>query len=87
MCERDAPREIPSMQVRSENAAVSQMPKSQNENTVGDEKESSQNVLKQQIVSEAVTVHSSLAAISAVCDETTAMNQQTDHISSRPDPK
>ena len=92
VCDRDAPREIPSLQVRSEKAAVSQMPdkmpKSQCEKTtVGDEKESTllysvNNALKQQKVSTAVTVHSSLAAISAVCKEVTDMDRQTDPITS-----
>ena len=92
MCDRDAPREIPSLQVRSEKAAVSQMPdkmpKSQCEKTtVGDEKESTllysvNNAPKQQKVSIAVTVHSSLAAISAVCKEVIDMDRQTDPITS-----
>ena len=88
MCERDAPREIPSMQVRSFDAAVSDLPdallKSQDIKTVGDEQKSSlhtsvNHALKQQKVSQPVTVHSSLAAISAVCQEVVAMDQQTDH--------
>ena len=64
------------------------MPKSQCEKTtVGDEKESVlpysvNNAPKQQNVSTVVIVHSSLAAISAVCKEVTDMGQQTDPISS-----
>ena len=54
---------------------------------MGDEKESVlpysvNNAPKQQKVSTAVTVHSSLAAISAVCKEVTNMDRQTDPISS-----
>ena len=88
VCDWDAPREIPSLQVRSASAAVSQMPdkmpKSQcAKTTVGDAKESLlpysvNNAPKQQKVSKAITVHSSLAAISAVCDEVTAMDLQTE---------
>ena len=64
------------------------MPKSQCEKTtVGDKKESTllylvNNAPKQQRVSTVVTVHSSLAAISAVCKEVTDMDRQTDPISS-----
>ena len=84
MCDRDAPREIPSLQVRSTSAAVSELPdsllKSQDIYTVGDEQKSSlqtsvHHALKQQKVSRPVTVHSSLAAISAVCKEVIAMDQ------------
>ena len=67
---------------------VSQMPdkipKSQCEKiTVGDEKKSVLpysviNAQKQQKVSKKITVHSLLAAISAVCDEVTATDLQTD---------
>ena len=84
MCDWDAPREIPSLQVRSKSAAVSElpdkMPKSEcKQKSVEDEMES---VLlcqvnhspKQQNVSKAITVHSSLAAISAVCKEVTDMD-------------
>ena len=88
VCDRDVPREIPSLQVRSTSAAVSQMPdkmpKSQCEKTtVGDETESVlpysvYNASKQQTVSKALTVHSSLAAISAMCDEVTAKDLQTE---------
>ena len=88
VCDRDAPREIPSLQVRSTSAAVSQMPdkmpKSQCEKTtVEDETESvllysMNNAPKQQTVSKAITVHASLAAISAVCDEVTAKDLQTE---------
>ena len=88
VCDREAPREIPSLQVRSTSAAVSQMPdkmpKSQCEKTiVEDETESvlpysMNNAPKQQKVSKAITIHSSLAAISAVCDEVTAMDLQTE---------
>ena len=51
--------------------------------TVGDETESSlpysmKPAWKQQKVSKPVTVHSSLAAISAVCKEIVEMDQQTD---------
>ena len=92
MCDWDAPREIPNLQVRSTSAVVSRMPdkmpKSQCEKTiVEDETESVlpysvNNAPKQQKVSTAVTVHSSLAAISAVCKEVIDMDQQTDPISS-----
>ena len=89
VCNQGAPREVLSLQVRSTSATVSQMPdkmpKSQCEKTtVGDEKESVlpysvNNAPKQQKVSKAITVHSSLAAISAVCgDEVTAMDLQTE---------
>ena len=88
VCNRDAPREIPSLQVRSTSAAVSQMPdkmpKSQCEKTtVEDETESVllysvNNAPKQQKVSKAITVHSSLAVISTVCDEVTARDLQTE---------
>ena len=88
VCDQDAPREIPSLQVRSTSAAVSQMPdkmpKSQCEKTtMEDEKESVlpysvNNVPKQQKVSTAVTVHSSLVAISAVCKDVMDMDRQID---------
>ena len=86
VCDRDAPREIPSLQVRSEKAAISnlveKLPESQSDQ-VEDEVESTlpclvNNSQKLQNVSKAITVHSSLAAISAVCDEVTAMDLQTD---------
>ena len=76
------------MQVRSFDATVSDLPdsllKSQDIKTVGDEKKSSlhtsvNHALKQQKVSRPVIVHSSLAAISAVCQEVVAKDQQTDH--------
>ena len=79
------PREIPSLQVRSASVAISpmpnNMPKSQSaKTTVGDEKESVlpvsvNNVPKQQKVSKVVTVHSSLAAIRAVCKEVVDMDR------------
>ena len=78
--------------MRSEKVAVSQipnkMPKSQCEKTtVGDEKESTllysvNNAPKQQKVSTAITVHSSLAAISAMCKEVIDMDRQTNPITS-----
>ena len=92
MCDRDAPREIPSMQVRSFDAAVSDLLdsllQSHDIHAVGDEQDSSlhtsmHHALKQQKVSRPVTVHSSLAAISAVCNEVVAMDQQTDHTFSK----
>ena len=54
---------------------------------MGDEKESTllysvNNAPKQQKVSTAVTIHSSLAAISAVCKEVIDMDRQTKPISS-----
>ena len=54
---------------------------------MGDEKESTllysvNNASKQQKVSTAVTVHSSLVAISAVCKEVTDMDRQIDPITS-----
>ena len=88
VCDRDAPREIPSLQVRSKSAAVSELPdkmlKSECKKIpVEDETESVllypvNNSPKQQKVSKAITVHSSLAAISAVCDEVTDMDLQTE---------
>ena len=60
------------------------MPESQSDQKqVEDEAESTlpclvNNSQKQQKVSKAITVHSSLATISAVCDEVTAMDLQTD---------
>ena len=93
VCAPEAPREIPSLQVRSEKAAVSDlvenMPESQSDQKqVEDETESSlpysvNPAWKQQKVSEPVTVHSSLAAISAVCKEIVTMDQQTDLRSSQ----
>ena len=83
VCDRDAPREIPSLQVRSTSAAVSHMPDNRcMDTTVGDEKESVlpysvNKAPKQQKVSQNITVHSSLAAISAVCDAVTATDLQT----------
>ena len=76
------------MQVRSFDAAVSDLPdsllQSHDIHAVGDEQESSlhtsmHHALKQQKVSRPVTVHSSLAAISAVCQEVVAKDQQTDN--------
>ena len=88
VCNRDAPREIPSLQVRLKTATVSdlhnKMPKSEcKQKSVEDEMES---VLpcqvnhspKQQNVSKAITVHSSLAAISAVCKAVTDMDLHID---------
>ena len=92
MCERDAPREIPSMQVRSIDAAVSKLPDSlltsHNAKIVGDETKSSflasvNHAVKQQKVSKPVTVHSSLEAISAVCNEIVEMDQPTDPLFSQ----
>ena len=86
VCNRDAPREILSLRVRSEKAVISKlvenMPES-DQKRVEDEAESvlpcqMNNPQKQQKVSKAITVHSSLAAISAVCDEVTAMDLQTE---------
>ena len=63
--------------MRPTSAAVSPMPDNRcADPTVGDEKElvlpySVNNAPKQQEVSRNITVHSSLAAISAVCDEVT----------------
>ena len=81
VCDRDAPREIPSLQVRLGKATVSElvknMPESEREQKqVEDEAESIltcrvNDSQKQQKVSGAVTIHSSLAAISAVCDDDT----------------
>ena len=92
MCDRDAPREIPSLRVRSKSAAISELPdkmlKSEcKQIPVEDETESVlpyavNNSLKQQNVSKVITVHSSLAAISAVCKEVTDMDLQTDPTSS-----
>ena len=88
ICDKDAPREVPSLQVRSEKAAVSEMPENipespSDQKQVEDEVESiipcqMNNSQKQQKVSKAITVHSSLAAIIAVCDEVTDMDLQTD---------
>ena len=82
VCDPEARREVPSLQVRSEKAAVSglveNMPESQrDQKQVEDEAESTLTCLvnksqKLQEVSKPITVHSSLAAISAVCDEVTA---------------
>ena len=87
MCERDAHSKILSMQVRSIDAAVSKLLDSlltlHNAKIVGDETKSSffasvNHAVKQQKVSKPVTVHSSLEAISAVCDEIATTDQQTD---------
>ena len=84
VCDRDTPKEIPSLQVRSEKAAVSElvknMPKSERaQKQVEDEAESIltcrvNDSQKQQKVSRAMIVHSSLATISAVCDEVKVMD-------------
>ena len=92
MCERDAPGEIPSMQVRSIDAAVSKLLDSlltlHNAKLVGDETKSSflasvNHAVKQQRVSKPVIVHSSLDAISDVCKEIVEMDQQTDPLSAQ----
>ena len=90
VCNQDAPKEIPSLQVRSERAAASElvknMPKSKREQKqVEDEAESIltcqvNDSQKQQKVLGAITVHSSLVAISAVCDEVKAMDLQTEFV-------
>ena len=87
VCDRDTPREIPSLQVRSKTAAVSELPDKMPESeckqkSLEDEMESIlpcqvNHSPKQQNVSKAITVHSSLAAISAVCKEVTDMDLQT----------
>ena len=87
VCDKDAPREVSSLQVRSEKAAVSELVKNmpgseQEQKQVEDEAESiltcrENDSQKQQKVSGAITVHSSLDAISAVCDEVKAMDLQT----------
>ena len=92
MCNRDAPREIPSLQVRSKSPAVSELPDKMLKSggkqiPVEDETESVlacpvNNSSKQQNVSKVITVHSSLAAISAVCKEVTDMDLQTNPTSS-----
>ena len=90
VCDRDAPREILSLQVRLEKAAVSELVKNMPESErvqkqVEDEAESIptcqvNDFQQQQKVLGAITVHSSLAAISAVCDEVKAMDLQTESI-------
>ena len=94
VCDRDAPREVPSLQVRSKSAAVSELPdttlKSEcKQIPMEDEMESVlpypvNNSPKQQRVSNVITVHSSLAAISAVCKEVTDMDLQIEPTSSHP---
>ena len=74
--------------MRSEKAAVSEMPENipeseSDQKQVEDEVESIlpcqvNNSQKQQKVSKAIIVHSSLAAISAVCNEVTAMDLGTE---------
>ena len=87
VCNRDAPKEVPSLQVRLEKVAVFKMPGNIPE-SLSDQKQVEDEVesilpcrvntsQKQQKVSRAITVHSSLATISAVCDEVTAMDLQT----------
>ena len=88
VCNWDAPKEVLSLQVRSKSAAVSELPDKMLKSECKQKPEEDETELvlpcqvnhspKQKKVSKAITVHSSLAAISAVCDEVTDMDLQTD---------
>ena len=84
MCPAVLPQEVPSREVRSDPVMTSSVksPDLNSEhcgtNSVGDALESSDGIHTLKSVSQPVTVHSSLDAIAAVCNEVRAMDLQTD---------